>query len=59
MTWQTIVVICVLAVLLALAIIKYVRDNKKGKCSGGCAGCSQSNCAMRKNEDEHSDSKKE
>lgn len=52
MTWQTIVVICVLAVLLTGAIIKYVRDNKKGKCSGGCAGCSQSNCAMRKKEDE-------
>lgn len=52
MTWQTIVVISVLVVLLIGAIIKYVRDNKKGKCSGGCSGCSQSNCAMRKKDDE-------
>ncbi len=52
MTWQTIVVICVLAVLLTGAIIKYVRDNKKGKCSGGCAGCSQSSCPSRQNKED-------
>ncbi|MDD4315738.1 MAG: FeoB-associated Cys-rich membrane protein [Clostridia bacterium] len=55
MNWQTIVLICVLAALLVGAVIKYVRDNKKGKCSGGCAGCSRGACPDRKKDDRADD----
>lgn len=42
--WGSIIVVMVLAVIIALIIIKMVKDKKSGKTSCGCA-CS--NCAMR------------
>ncbi len=41
-TW---IIAVAIAVLLALAVTKLVRDGKRGKCSG-CAGCNVK-CTMR------------
>lgn len=37
---STILVVCVLLLIVALAIRSMIRDKKKGGCAGGCAGCS-------------------
>ena len=42
--WGSILVVTVLTVIIALIIIKMIKDKKSGKTSCGC-GCS--NCAMR------------
>lgn len=36
---STILVVCVLLLVVALAIRSMIRDKKKGGCAGGCAGC--------------------
>ena len=43
----TIIISLVLAAVLALITIKLVRDNRSGKCIGGCPDCSNcSGCGM-------------
>lgn len=48
MSWQTIVLLCVIGVVIILAVTKYIHDRKKNKkCGGGCSGCPVSNCPSK------------
>ncbi len=49
--WQTLAVGGVLLLIIALAVVKLVRDRKRGKssCSCGCEGCANAEfCHSRK-----------
>jgi len=42
-----IIISAVLICLAVLAIVKIIKDRKKGSCSCGCSGCPQSQFATR------------
>lgn len=47
-SWQTILALVIIGVLVIGALIKYIVDKKKGKkCTGGCSGCAVSNCPSK------------
>ncbi len=49
LSWQTIVALVVIGILVIAALIKYIVDKKKGKkCAGGCAGCPVSSCPSQR-----------
>ena len=49
----TLIVLAVLLILVALAVVKMIRDRKQGKstCSMGCGGCPMSGTCHKKQEE--------